>query len=101
MRAELAAMAPGPGRYAFAAGCLRAVVDPALYLRVTGYAVLVAAAVGLAKLSGAPPAFPVEGVALGRGLPVVWWRLGYRAGLVGAVAPSRAARLGRGMFLAV
>lgn len=101
MRAELAALSAAPDRRAFAAGCLRAAVWPGQMARAARYVGLVAAAVVLARLSGAIGAVQVEVIGLGLIVPVVLWQLGRRDALVGAVGPTRAARVARRVCLAV
>jgi WD40 repeat protein len=66
-----------------------------------GYATVVAVAVGLAALSRTSGVFRVEVVGLGLVAPVVLWRVSRRDAMVGAVGPTRAARVGRGVCLAV
>ncbi len=98
MRAELAALPSARARWAFAAGCLRAVARPGQVVR---YLVAVAAAVTLALGSGTTGALRVEVIGLGLLVPVALWRLGRRDALVGAVGPTRIARVARRGWLAV
>jgi hypothetical protein len=57
--------------------------------------------VALAVLSGATGVFRVEVIGLGLLGPGVLWRLEYRDAAVGAVGPSRTARMTRRLCLAV
>lgn len=98
MRAELAALPSAPARWAFAAGCLRAAARPGPIVR---YLVSVVAAVALALVTGTTGAVRVEVIGLGLLVPVALWRLGRRDALVGAVGPTRAARVARRGCLAV
>jgi len=98
MRAELAALPSGSARWAFAAGCLRATGWPGPIVR---YLLSVAAAVALALLTGTGGAVRVEVIGLGLLVPPALGRLGRRDALVGAVGPTRAARVARRGLLAV
>jgi WD40 repeat protein len=101
MRAELAALSATADRRSFAAGCLRVAVWPGQVPQVARFLVVVGAALALAAASGATAALRVELVGLGVAAPVVLWRLGRREAVVGAVGPTRTARVARRGILAV
>lgn len=101
MRAELAALPAGRSRWVFAAGCLRAAVRSGEPSRLARFVATVAFAVVLAQLSGARGVLRAGVIGVGVAAPVVGWWLGRRGALVGAVGPTRAARVARRVCLFV
>jgi hypothetical protein len=101
MRAELAALPAGRSRWMFAAGCLRAAVRSGEPTRPARWVATVAAAVVLAQICGARGVLRAGVIAVGVAAPVVSWWLGRRGALVGAVGPTRAARVARRVCLSV
>jgi hypothetical protein len=101
MRAEFAAVEPGPGRWTFATSCLRAALWPGQLARAARYLVVVTAAVVLALANGTAGAMRVGVIGLGVFVPVALSWLGRQDALVGAVGPSPMARVARRLYLTV
>ena len=101
MQAELTAIKPGRDRWRFAAGCLQTALWRDQLARAVRCVIVVAAAVGLTAANGAGTALRVGVIGLSLVTPVVLWLLEGRDALVGAVGPSRAARVTRRLYLTV
>jgi WD40 repeat protein len=95
MRAELASLSTPAARRGFALSCVRASLGAGQLLRLAKYVAIVAGTVALARLSGVRSAVQVEVILVGATAPLVVWRLGRRTGPLGAVGPTRTARVAR------
>lgn len=98
MRAELAHLPSAGERRAFARGCLRAVA-PHLVVGLLAYLLIVAGVAALARADGTRGPFTAMLFGTGLAAPPALWLLVRRERLIGAVAPSRAARITRWAYL--